>query len=485
MQLRFFHIRDWLLPVLMFLALTTTVRSQDTTLTQLSLESMASFQPAGSNWQIAGRAVADRRQAHHLAAGAGTGVLVNLPTDEAESNLVTAWEHGDLRMAMDVMVPRGSNSGIYLQGRYEIQIIDSWGVKNPDYGDMGGIYQRWDASRPPGERGYQGKPPRVNVARAPGLWQHLTIDFRAPHFDESGTRIRNAVIDEITLNGVVIHENVVLTGPTRGPAFDGEAPRGPIVIQGDHGPVAFRNIRYRRYDSSQPALADSTNNQQSDPILIEPTSDFPVLRSFMYHDGAKRTHVASVGAPEGIHYAYDLEQGSLLKMWKGPFLETTKMWEGRGIEQVAEPRGSVIDHPGAPDAAFLPDGEAAWPDSLRPETDYEYVGYELGADDRPTFEYRLNGVHVFDTIGLSEDSSGFRRTLRFDALSEPARVLLARGDTIHPQPDGSYRVDGPSFYVEVHESHGQPVIRTSEGSEELLLQVPGSNDARISYTMIW
>ncbi len=484
MRLRSFHTLNWLFLGLTLLPL-TAVGQPDTTLRELSLDDVEGFQPTGSNWQVAGHVIADRGQMHELIASAGTGVLVNLPTDQAESHLFTAWEHGDIRLEMDVMVPRGSNSGIYLQGRYEIQILDSWGVKNADYGDMGGIYQRWDASRPRAERGYQGKPPRLNVARAPGLWQHLMIDFRAPRFDESGAKIRNAIIKKVVLNGVVIHENVVLTGPTRGPAFEGEAPRGPIMIQGDHGPVAFRNIRYRILDDSRPVLVDSSGDQPPDPIYTEPTTGFRIVRGFMYHHGQKRTHVASVGDPSGIHYAYDLNQGSLLKMWKGPFLETTEMWAGRGIEQVGVPRGSVVSRPGAPNAAFLTDAQAAWPDSIGPGTDYEYVGYELDGNRRPTFEYRLDDARVFDKIALSADSTGLTRSLGFDALPEPVWILLARGDAIVRQPDGSYRVDGPSYYVRLDGVGGrEPVIRRQDGMDELLLRVPGP-DARLSYTTIW
>ena len=57
-------------------------------------------------------------------------------------------------------------------------------------------------------------------------------------------------------NGVVIHENVEVTGPTRAAAFDNEQPTGPLMIQGDHGPVAFRNIRYKRYGQQHVRLAD-------------------------------------------------------------------------------------------------------------------------------------------------------------------------------------------------------------------------------------
>src|SRR5690606_35316420 len=150
----------------------------------------------------------------------------------------------------------GSNSGIYLQGRYEIQLLDSWGVVNPTAGDNGGIYERWDDSKPEGQKGFQGYAPRQNVSRAPGLWQKLNISFQAPKFDENGNKTENARILRIELNGVVIHENVELFGPTRGGMENNEKAKGPLRIQGDHGAVAFKNIQITSYDKLRPDLSN-------------------------------------------------------------------------------------------------------------------------------------------------------------------------------------------------------------------------------------
>jgi hypothetical protein len=73
-----------------------------------------------------------------------------------------------LILKLDYMMAKGSNSGIYLQGRYEVQLLDSWGVRNPRPGDNGGIYERWDEARGKGNEGFQGHAPRHNASRAPG-----------------------------------------------------------------------------------------------------------------------------------------------------------------------------------------------------------------------------------------------------------------------------------------------------------------------------
>jgi hypothetical protein len=90
-----------------------------------------------------------------------------------------------------------------------------------------------------------GIPPRVNAARPFGEWQTLDVVFRAPRFDAGGKKVRNARFDKVVLNGQVIHENVELATPTGHAWRQKEVARGPILLQGDHGPVAFRKIRMR------------------------------------------------------------------------------------------------------------------------------------------------------------------------------------------------------------------------------------------------
>lgn len=215
--------------------------------TELSLEDMSAFQPVAGNWSVAGGVLSDHTQEQHLAAQAGTGVLVNQNDENNKDALYTAWEHGDLEVRLEFMMPKGSNSGIYFQGRYEVQLLDSWMKEEIGSGDCGGIYQRWDESRPEGEKGYEGYAPRQNASKAPGLWQRFHIIFRAPRFDDAGNKTENARFEKVVHNGVVIHEGVELSGPTRSAFFTEEGPLGPLVIQGDHGPVAFRNIYYKRY----------------------------------------------------------------------------------------------------------------------------------------------------------------------------------------------------------------------------------------------
>ncbi len=223
---------------------------------EVSLQNLSAFEDPSDSWQIAGEVSAPLEQENTLNISEGTGILVNSPSDNNGEDLLTKFEHGDIDLELDYMMAANSNSGVYLQGQYEIQLLDSWNVKVPTAGDNGGIYERWDASRPQGQEGFQGYAPRQNASRAPGLWQHLVISFRAPRFDEEGTKIENAKILHVELNGVTIHDNVELYGPTRGALEEGEIARGPLRLQGDHGAVAFRNIRIQQYDGTAPAVED-------------------------------------------------------------------------------------------------------------------------------------------------------------------------------------------------------------------------------------
>jgi hypothetical protein len=231
-------------------------QAQAQTIDDLPLEDLTAFEDPGDSWSIAGGVSASLEEENRITTENGTGILVNDPSDHQGKDMFTSFEHGDIDLELEYMMAKGSNSGIYLQGRYEVQLLDSWTAKEPSSGDNGGIYERWDESRPEGQKGFQGYPPRQNASRAPGLWQHLKISFQAPRFDENGNKVKNAKIIEATLNGVTIHEDVELLGPTRGAISSEEAAQGPLRLQGDHGALAFRNISINRYDQQAPSISN-------------------------------------------------------------------------------------------------------------------------------------------------------------------------------------------------------------------------------------
>lgn len=144
-------------------------------------------------------------------------------------SLVSKAEFGDHRLHIEFRTPwepdgrdqgRG-NSGVYLQGRYEIQVLDSYGLEGHDY-ECGGFYAT--------------ATPKVNAAYPPLTWQTYDVDFHAPRRDADGN-VSDAVVD-VWHNGVLIHEGLRL-GNQLG---EGDVQRGPVLLQ-DHGHlVRYRNI---------------------------------------------------------------------------------------------------------------------------------------------------------------------------------------------------------------------------------------------------
>jgi hypothetical protein len=207
-----------------------------------------------TNWQIVGDATADLNTHEALTTAAGKGVLANLPTPQNRGNLLSVAEYGDVDVSFDFMMANHSNSGFYLMGRYEVQMLDSWGVKTPNSGDCGGIYKRRRFTADKKEVLYEGHAPRQNACFAPGLWQHFDISFQAPRFDASGKKTANAKLIKVVMNGIIMHENLELTGPTGGPISETEAATGPFMIQGDHGPVAFKGFKITHFNGQAPTI---------------------------------------------------------------------------------------------------------------------------------------------------------------------------------------------------------------------------------------
>lgn len=263
-------LKQYCYTLLWCLAISISGQAQRSQMKELPLEDLSAFREQAGNWRIVGGVTMNPSIDVHTAAPPttevpskkgkrsrkepaaakpqavthtpGTGILLNINDETRKDQLVSKMEHGDIVLKLELMLPKGSNSGIYLQGRYELQLFDSWGAKTAKYSDIGGIYRNWENE--PGKI-YLGKAPLSNAAKAPGLWQTLEISFKAPRFDSAGKKISNATFTHVTLNGVVIHENVEVPLPTGGPLENNEVPRGPLMIQGDHGPVAFRNVRYQ------------------------------------------------------------------------------------------------------------------------------------------------------------------------------------------------------------------------------------------------
>jgi hypothetical protein len=148
---------------------------------------------------------------------------------------------GDIQLHVEWMEPadiRGSsqnrgNSGVFLMGLFEIQVLDSFGSRTYADGQAGAMYGQW--------------PPLVNAVRRPGEWQTYDIAFEAPQY--SGNKVAKPASMTVFLNGVLLHNHKEEMGPTiyrQVPKYAAGPSEGPIVLQ-DHGAaVRYRNIWVRR-----------------------------------------------------------------------------------------------------------------------------------------------------------------------------------------------------------------------------------------------
>ena len=157
------------------------------------------------------------------------------PRGFLEANTKTKQAFTDFRLHLEFFLPfkplgRGqgrANSGVYLQHRYEVQVLDSFGLKGLD-NECGGIYKN--------------SAPKVNMCFPPLQWQTYDIDFTAAKFDKDGKKSGSAFVT-VKHNGAVVQDNLELKGVTPGGAFKTEVPApGPFYLQGHGNPVVYRNV---------------------------------------------------------------------------------------------------------------------------------------------------------------------------------------------------------------------------------------------------
>ena len=202
-------------------------------------------------WYVAGDATVDLYNERHLLGDRGDGVLVNGRIGRARS-LVTKQSFRDLEVHLEFMLAKGSNSGVIFHGNYEIQILDSHHVEKPTAAHCGGIYPRAE-TKPKYHYIDKGSPPLVNAAKPPGQWQTLDIIFQSPRF-AAGKKTAHARFVKVVLNGQVIQENQEVPYACGTDWDRKQFPQGPIILQGERGPVAFRNVRVRPWSGGERQL---------------------------------------------------------------------------------------------------------------------------------------------------------------------------------------------------------------------------------------
>jgi hypothetical protein len=200
---------------------------------------------------------ADQTRLLPVGAGGGPGAVMLCGGDGRGSDVMTTEHFGDYELHVEFTVPKGSNSGVYNRGLFEIQVFDSYGVSQLSFHDCGALY----------ERAF----PKENLAKPPGVWQSYDItlvgkaltlvwngktvykdhDVRYGETDRAAfERLKKESIGKPPELQVKLREDkgkfvgFFGEGGTRA-SLDGADRPGPILLQGDHGPVAYRNLRIR------------------------------------------------------------------------------------------------------------------------------------------------------------------------------------------------------------------------------------------------
>ena len=155
--------------------------------------------------------------------------LVHDGTDDA-SLMTCRYDHEAIITNIDFFLPEGGEAGVYLQGRYEVRLRDTKPGAKLTLDDIGGIGEGKD---------FPGRAPAFHSFRGPGTWNTLT------KFDEAGNKIADARFLRVRVNDVLLHENVVVPGPTAGAPFSDEAAAGPMVLRAGSNGAAFRRISFR------------------------------------------------------------------------------------------------------------------------------------------------------------------------------------------------------------------------------------------------
>ena len=226
---------------------TATVQADDG---WVDLSNLSAWKGTAKGWSAIGEAKLDAKDPKKLATDAGSGMICNGPVGKVP-NIVTNEVFGDVEIHFDFFLPKGSNSGIKFQEVYEIQLFDSFGVKQAKGTDLGGVYPHSEL-KPKYHHIDDGHPPLTNAALKPGEWQTLDATFIAPKFDADGKKIADARISA-TINGVKVQDNLKVDSPTGSAYKDKEKTTGRLLLQGDHGPVALRNIRARPIPTANPS----------------------------------------------------------------------------------------------------------------------------------------------------------------------------------------------------------------------------------------
>jgi hypothetical protein len=185
-----------------------------------------------------------------------------------------------------------------------------------------------------------------------------------------------------------------------------------------------------------------------------------------------------VGSPDKLHYSYDLDNGAIVQMWKGEFLNTSPMWDNRG-DGSSRPRGAVLTLGNAP--SIVNDAsKSILKDSFPANANFRTMGYELDENNLPTFNYQIYGSDIVDICKNTEGGKFLTRSISSKNPSPNLSVRLAIGKTIEVVSPDTYIVDGKTFYIKL--LNGTKATIEKVGEKNVLLS-PLKD--MVQYAIMW
>jgi cytochrome c553 len=209
-----------------------------------------------------------------------------------------------------------------------------------------------------------------------------------------------------------------------------------------------------------------------EPIELTPTTSPIIYRNFI--EGAGNRAIC-VGYPEKLNLAFDANDFRLALIWHGQFLDASRHWTGRGEGKISPLGDNLIDLGPSPSFARLGSANDSWPATPAREADYQFVGYTIDKQQRPTFRYRFGNVTITDHsepfAKAGDKYPGLRRTLTLTGTPAANDVFYraAVATKIEDSGDGTYRIDG--LWTIRLKSDEKPTIRDSNGKKELLVPI--------------
>ena len=207
----------------------------------------------------------------NISGGAGNNLYFKRRATNKDGDLVSRDSWADSQISFEYMLTEDASAKVILQGRYAVALTNSEQAVLTHH-HAGGVEARISEQK-------NGAPPLLDAAKSAGEWQRVDIKFRAPRYDDASRKVEDAFFIEVTLNGHLVQQNLLVKGFGESSRFAWEAHHGPLIIAVSEGEIALRAIDVRHADFSAIKIPAASGQKTN----IEELVDFVALGSEAFH----------------------------------------------------------------------------------------------------------------------------------------------------------------------------------------------------------